>query len=135
MTEPPDDLELAIRAVQGDAVALQCLLLRHHDALLRTIRSSFPASLNSVADVEDVLQVTLSEIADRIADFEPQSSPAVGAWFRKIAERNLTDLIRYHRAAKRGVMQHRVDQPADRWRRLAILCISKFANTQSSGRC
>lgn len=91
-------------------MALQCLLLRHHDALLRTIRSTFPASLKSVADVEDVLQVTLTEIADRIADFCPQSSPSVGAWFRKIAERNLTDLIRFHRAAKRGGERHRIDR-------------------------
>ena len=98
----PSDQSLVERAGEGDAAAIRCLLLRHHDSMLRLIQSSFPESLRSVADVEDVLQVTLAEIADRIGDFVPQSEQSVGAWFRTIAKRNLTDLIRYHRAAKRG---------------------------------
>ncbi len=111
MTNSIDDLQLATLAVQGDANALRCLLLRHHDALLRTIRAGFPASLKSVADEEDVLQVTLAEIAERIVDFEPRTSSGVGAWLRKTAERNLTDLIRFHRAAKRGGQSRRVEHP------------------------
>lgn len=102
LNDLPDDLQLVQRASRGDQPALRCLLLRHHDSLLQLIRGSFPHDLRSVADPEDVLQVSLAEIVDRLADFQPQSSDAVGAWFRRIADRNLTDLIRFHRAAKRG---------------------------------
>ncbi len=112
MNELPDDLQLAQRAIGGEEAALRCLLLRHHDALLRMIRGSFPADLRSVADPEDVLQVTMAEVADRLGDFQPQTAEAVGAWFRKIAQRNLTDLVRFHRAAKRGGRVHRTDKPS-----------------------
>lgn len=61
MANAPDDQErLLTSACSGDVHALEILLFRRYESLLRIVASKIPASLQSLLDPEDILQQTFT---------------------------------------------------------------------------
>lgn len=101
------DAALLSRALNGDTHALDRLLLNHTPRLLARIERRLPADLRSLFSAEDVLQESLTDAYATFSTFVPNPaapSPvdAVYGWLTTIADHRLIDLVRYHRAQKRG---------------------------------
>jgi RNA polymerase sigma factor (sigma-70 family) len=95
------------RALAGDTTALDRLFLSLSPRLLGRIERRLPADLRSVFSPEDVLQESLTDAYSTFSTFVPipnAPSPldAVYSWLTTIADHRLIDLVRYHRAQKRG---------------------------------
>jgi RNA polymerase sigma-70 factor (ECF subfamily) len=103
------DLETLKRAVAGDEVALEKLLLQYHARLAGLLSSRVPAQLRSVLSVEDVLQETYMVVFREIRSFQPRSLPAFWSWLSRVAEHRLYDLVRGELSAKRGGDRRRVE--------------------------
>lgn len=102
MSEPSSETDLITRAIAGDSGALEELLLLHYDRLAGRIAGKIPASMQGVINAEDVLQEAFLDVINRISSFEPRESDSFYRWLATIAEHRLIDIVRAHRAAKRG---------------------------------
>lgn len=96
------DTELATRAAQGDAAALERLLVLHYDRLLAEFTPKLPAEFRSVLTAEDVLQETFVVAFREITGFAPLGPGSFHAWLSAIAQHRLFDLVKNLRAVKRG---------------------------------
>lgn len=104
-----DSAEAALlqRALKGDTAALDRLFLSFSPRLMGRIERRLPADLRSVFSAEDVLQESLTDAYSTFSTFRPIASApspldAVYSWLTTIADHRLIDLVRYHRAQKRG---------------------------------
>lgn len=97
-----DELELVQRAVAGERLALERLLLRHHRTLSARIAAGLPAALRSTLAAEDVLQDVFTEAYRGIAAFRPTDAGSFIRWLCTIADHRVVDAARAQRAAKRG---------------------------------
>lgn len=113
--------KLIERAVAGDGIALQELLLQHFDRLRLHLHEKMPADLTGQIAVEDVLQETFAESVRQIAGFKAGNDTAFFRWLATIAEHRLIDLVRAARAAKRGGGWSPVDAAAAPDRSIAEL--------------
>ncbi len=102
MRSDATEMELASRAAQGDAAALEQLLVQHYDRLLTELTPKLPAEFRSVLTAEDVLQEAFVVAFREIAAFVPQGPGSFHAWLAAIAQHRLLDLAKGLRAAKRG---------------------------------
>jgi RNA polymerase sigma-70 factor (subfamily 1) len=98
---------LLARALKGDTHALDRLLLTLSPRLMGRIERRLPADLRSVFSAEDVLQEVLTDAYSTFSTFipNPEAPTPVDAaygWLTTIADHRLIDLVRYHRAQKRG---------------------------------
>lgn len=91
-----NEQELIARAMQGDAAAVEQLLLHHYDPLLRSISKRVPRHLASAIHPEDILQQTYLKAFRSIATFQPRSEHSFYAWLKVIAQRQLLDELRRH---------------------------------------
>ena len=100
---PVDSVQsLLRRAAAGDTLALEGVLLNHHDRLARRIARKLPVTLQSVVSVEDVLQQTYAEVFRRIQTFDPHSDREFFRWLSEIADHRLADARKGEGRAKRG---------------------------------
>ncbi len=90
------------RAVAGDELALNQLLLHHHDHLVNELRPLIPESARALISPDDVAQDAYVAVFQRIASFEPRGDSAFFGWLLTIAQNRLTDMLRALRADKRG---------------------------------
>jgi RNA polymerase sigma-70 factor (ECF subfamily) len=86
--------ELIAQAVAGDRIALQQLLLTYHDRLACHIAGRFPANLNGLIDVDDVLHRTYVKVFRTIAAFEQRSPQSFYAWLKTIVTHQLYDVAK-----------------------------------------
>ena len=93
---PPVDSEEALvaRALEGDATALEQLLLRFYDRLLNYIRLRMPPNLTRRVSPEDILQGAYMKAFKAISKFEPRSGYSFFAWLKRIADNEQTDQLR-----------------------------------------
>ena len=84
----PGDSELLGRAVAGEPLALERLLVREQSALARRIQSRLPRTLAQTVGVEDILQETYSLVFRRISEFVPVGPGAFRRWVTTIADNN-----------------------------------------------
>jgi RNA polymerase sigma-70 factor (ECF subfamily) len=89
-------------AIGGDAVALERLLFRHYDRLLRRIGRKLPTALGPAVQAEDVLQQVLLEAFVRIRQLEARGPRAFYRWLVTIADHEVLDVVRAGKAVKRG---------------------------------
>ena len=99
---PSDESELVNRAIAGEPLALDKLLLQHHRALRAIVDQKLPSSLSSVVSADDILQECYTEAYRDIGKFRPDGPNALFRWLCTIADHRLLDAVRAHRAAKRG---------------------------------
>jgi RNA polymerase sigma-70 factor (ECF subfamily) len=95
-------------AVAGDRVALESLLLLHHDWLLRYVRSLLTRTRVATIDAEDALQETLVEAFRRIDTLEARGRDAFAAWLKTVARTRVSNMLKAQRAAKRGGGRRRI---------------------------
>lgn len=96
------EADLVRQAAAGGRAALEELLLAHYDRLAQRLIPKMPVDLRRSVCVEDVLQETFVEAAQRVAQFRPDGPDAFYAWLATIADHRLVDMVRALRAAKRG---------------------------------
>ena len=97
MSSVSPDQELISRAVAGDRVALERLLLSCHDRLSRHIRRHFPDELRGLIDIEDVLHKTYVKAFRAIGTFEARSEQVFYAWLKTIARHQILDDLKRRR--------------------------------------
>ena len=102
------DTRLLERAVARDPAALTRLLTDTYLWLCDYIARRMPPDLRSIVDAEDIIQQTHIEVFRRIDDFAPNGVDSFRRWVRAIALSRLRNLIKGHRAAKRGGLRARV---------------------------
>lgn len=90
------------RAAQGDAAALERLLLNHHDRLLRRIDRGLPMDIERSYSAEDVLQEVFADVFRHIDQLNIQTPAGFTKWLDAIARNRLVNLIKEERALKRG---------------------------------
>ncbi|NQV35697.1 MAG: sigma-70 family RNA polymerase sigma factor [Phycisphaeraceae bacterium] len=105
--------EMIVKAVSGDHVALERLLLNYYDRLGRTIGAKLPASVKQVVDVDDILQQTFLQVFRDIRGFQPHSDASFFGWIKTIAENRLIDTIKGLKRKKRGGEHHQVREVKD----------------------
>lgn len=94
---------------EGQADALEGLLILHYDRLLAYISRILPPDLRSSVDPEDVLQSTWQQVFQKFARFEERGKDSFYRWIATIARFQMLDLIAAHRAEKRGGGRRRVE--------------------------
>jgi len=108
----PDIEQLLDRAAQGDQAALGQLLERHRPRLRQMIALRLDRRLQARLDPSDVLQETLAEAAQRLADYARRRPLPFYPWLRQLAWERLVQLHRRHvRAGKRSVRREQADLP------------------------
>jgi RNA polymerase sigma-70 factor (ECF subfamily) len=85
------DLDLALRAKDGDRVAFRRLLERHYDTLYRVAYRFF----GNAAEAEDVAQEIAMTLADRIDSFRGESR--LSTWLYRVAFNACRDHARRQR--------------------------------------
>ncbi|HPF37714.1 MAG TPA: sigma-70 family RNA polymerase sigma factor [Phycisphaerae bacterium] len=101
-SEPVSDADLLNRAIAGEPLALDRLLLDHHRGLKSIVDKRIPPTLGAVISADDILQECYAEAYRDIGRFRPDGDNALFRWLCTIAEHRLLDAVRAHRAAKRG---------------------------------
>ena len=97
-----EQAELVQRAIAGEPLALDKLLLDSYGRLAARVDQKLPADLRSLVAPEDVIQEVFTDAFRHIAAFEPRGQDAFYRWLTAIADNRITDTVRAHRAAKRG---------------------------------
>lgn len=112
---------LLAQAIAGDEVALQELMLAHHDRLLAFIERRLPLANRGTLTAEDIAQETYMVVFRQIRQFEPKTDASFMHWISKIAEHRLLDALKAMRAAKRGGGRAGLQQPLDSSQTVALL--------------
>jgi RNA polymerase sigma-70 factor, ECF subfamily len=108
----PDTEQLLACAAQGDQAALGQLLSRHRPRLRQMIALRLDRRLQARLDPSDVIQETLAEAAERLADYARRRPLPFYPWLRQLAWERLVQLHRRHvRAGKRSVRREQADLP------------------------
>jgi RNA polymerase sigma-70 factor (ECF subfamily) len=95
---------LVDRAVKGDQAAAEELFARHRDRLRRMIVVRMDRRLAARLDPSDVVQETLAEAAQKLADYARERPLPFYPWLRRLAWERLVRLHRHHvRSQKRSV--------------------------------
>jgi RNA polymerase sigma-70 factor (ECF subfamily) len=94
--------DLVGRAVAGEPLALDRLLLAHYGSLHARVDKRLPQRLRTTVAPEDVIQETFAEAFRTIGGFKADGPDAFYRWLVTIADHRLVDAVRAHRAAKRG---------------------------------
>jgi RNA polymerase sigma-70 factor (ECF subfamily) len=99
-----DSEQLLRRAGQGDPVARQQLLVRYQQRLRQMIAVRLDRRLAARIDPSDVVQETLAEAVQQLADYLRQPPLPFYPWLRQLAWKRLVALYRRHiLAGKRSV--------------------------------
>jgi len=103
------EIDLALRAKQGDEKALSALLEQAGQELHGYIEAQIATRFRGKFDAEDVLQVTFLEAFLRIGSLDVRGPGSFAAWIRRIADNNLCDAIRELEREKRPPPARRVE--------------------------
>lgn len=89
-------------AIDGDATSLKLLLVETWASLGRRLVGQIPRDLRACVGPEDIVQDALIQIVRHLHTFEPRGPKSFERWATTIAFRELQNVIRWHRASKRG---------------------------------
>lgn len=109
MPEPaPDSTAALIQKVRdGDASARERLVERYWPRLKAWAHRRLPPAARSLADTDDLVQVTFLRALNHVGSFEPRHEGAFLAWLRQILMNAIRDEIR--KAGRRGP-HHELDE-------------------------
>ena len=108
MPDANHDLTLITKAVGGDQVSLQKLLVAHTDSVVKYVGRHLPTTLRDRVDPEDITQQTLVEAFRSIGQFRVEDGASFGAWLIGIADNIIKNTIRRYQRVKRGGKFQRV---------------------------
>jgi RNA polymerase sigma-70 factor, ECF subfamily len=95
-------MDLVERAIAGEPLALDRLLLDAYPKLLARVDQKLPTDLRSTIAPEDIIQDAFTTAFRSIATFRPEGPDAFYRWLTAIADNRVIDAVRAHHAAKRG---------------------------------
>jgi RNA polymerase sigma-70 factor, ECF subfamily len=98
-----ETLRLLERAEQGDAGAVDALLMRHRPDVLGFVRLHLDSRLQARVDPSDVVQEAQLEMARRMNDFLRRRPMPFRLWARKTAYERMLNMRRDHLRARRSV--------------------------------
>jgi RNA polymerase sigma-70 factor (ECF subfamily) len=100
-TNSPETQELLDQARQGDAAAIDRLLLQQRESVRRMIGLRLDPAIAARLDASDVVQDVLLEASRRLRDYLKEPSMPFHLWLRHIARDHIIDAHRRHRQAQR----------------------------------
>lgn len=95
--------DLLQHAGQGDAEAVNRLMSRHRESLVRMVNARMNRGAERRFDASDIVQEVLIEANRRLAEYVRQPPMPFHAWLRQIAHDRLVDAYRRQLAAKRDM--------------------------------
>lgn len=96
LTELEEQTSLIRQAVAGDATALERLLGRYHERLVKTIRLRMDWRLRGRVDADDILQETYLDAARRLSEYAANPGVSFYLWLRGLAGIKMIDAMRHH---------------------------------------
>jgi RNA polymerase sigma-70 factor (ECF subfamily) len=110
---PETEIELLGRAQGGDDSACQHLLVLYRDRLCRMVQAHLDRRLAARVDPSDIVQETLLEAAQKLADYLQQRPVAFYPWLRRMAWEHLLKVHERHiEARKRSTIREQRQSPA-----------------------
>lgn len=103
-------MDLVERAIAGEPLALDRLLLENYPKLLARIEQKLTADLRYYTSAEDIIQDAFATAFRSIASFRPEGPDAFYRWLSTIADNRLIDVARAKNAAKRGARATNVER-------------------------
>ena len=103
MSEPESSMVLVLRARDGDRAALDALCARYLPRLQRWAHGRLPGWARSAVETQDLVQLTLARVVQRIDSFEPRHEGAFQAYVRQALLNQIRDEIRC--AHRRGPLE------------------------------
>ncbi len=103
MASESERYELVQRAVEGDAEALQRLIVHYHGPLCGLIQKRMAAALRRHVDAEDVLQQAYVNAFKAIGNYTFDGAGGFYAWLKQIAVDRLKQTERDLRRKKRDI--------------------------------
>jgi RNA polymerase sigma-70 factor, ECF subfamily len=94
--------ELVLKAVAGEPLAVERLLLEFYPRLAARVERRLPRLLRATHSADDIVQETFAEAFRTISDFCPRGEGSFFAWLSTTADNRIIDATRAQRAAKRG---------------------------------
>ena len=107
-----DVVALIQRAREGDEGARSELLQKYRSYLVLLARRGVGAKLQRRVDASDIVQQTCTEAWRDLDEFRGTDEPAFSAWICRILRRNVANVVRDQRAAKRD-MRREVEPAPD----------------------
>ncbi len=100
---PTDDKteELLLGAKGGDEDAVNRLIERHRDAVLRMVQMRLDQKIRRRVDVSDVVQDVMIDASRRLQDYIANPAMPFHLWLRHIAKDGITDAHQRHRASQK----------------------------------
>lgn len=95
-------MDLVERAIAGEPLALDRLLLDAYPKLLARVDQKLPGELRSTIAPEDIIQDVFATAFRGIGGFRPEGPDAFYRWLTAIADNRVIDVVRAQHAAKRG---------------------------------
>jgi RNA polymerase sigma-70 factor (ECF subfamily) len=93
--------QLLAKAAEGNTAAVNQLLERHRDALVRVIALRLDRQVQRRVDASDIVQDVLVEANRRLEDYLRDPRLPFHLWLRQIAKDRMIDAHRRHRGAAR----------------------------------
>ena len=106
-----ETLDLLARVREGDAQALEELIVRHRPMLRRFVELRLDARLNPRLDASDVVQEAQLEVARRIQEYLKREPMPFWLWLHRTTYENLIRLRRQHVDAQRRSVDREVALP------------------------
>lgn len=103
-------LNLVTRAKAGEDQALNLLLERYLNRILRIVRMKLGPKLRTKMESMDVVQEVMMRAIRGFENFEPKNEAAFLHWISKLVQNEIRDLADYHGAAKRDFKQETDNQ-------------------------
>jgi RNA polymerase sigma-70 factor (ECF subfamily) len=98
-----DELQRLLNDSKTDPEAADRLLKLYRPVLRLIAEQLIGSGLRRREDASDMVQQTVLEAYKAIAQFRGQSEPEFSAWLQQILRRNVSNLVRDNRAAKRDL--------------------------------
>lgn len=94
-------LDLLVSAQGGDRDALNALMTRYFDRVLKIVRIRMGPKLRGRHDSMDIAQDAMIRVIRSLDKFKPQSDGALIQWMSKLVENEIRDRVDYLGAKKR----------------------------------
>ena len=94
--------ELVAKAIQGDQIALQKVLVAQTEAISRFAASRLPRAAQEQIDPDDIVQQTFIRAFRSIDRFRAEDAKGFQGWLLAIADHVIKDAIRAQQRLKRG---------------------------------
>ncbi len=95
-------MDLLERAIAGQPLALDRLLIDSYPRLFARVGQKLPSEMRGVIGPEDIIQDTFAMAFKGIANFRPEGPDSFFRWLAAIADNRVIDAVRARNAVKRG---------------------------------